>query len=227
MFCCPFSSNWLVLHFLWFIFWTLSPLVHCCVPWLVHLFSTGWNICLHHPPLVDSLPHAAVGRGGGPGGALSEVGETLHQVAVARDELDASVQHAFIDPLQELHSTELKEIRVRGCRPDQPRSLRSASKVRCNNMLCLFFFFAALLQHQLKKMNGRRLDLDYKRRRGGKVPAEEVEQARDKFLTSKELAESSMFVLLQNDVGIRRRNPRIPHLPPTPTIISEFVFILL
>lgn len=56
-------------------------------------------------------------------------------------------------------------------------------------------------------MNGRRLDLDYKRRRGGKVPAEEVEQAWEKFLTSKELAESSMFVLLQNDVGIRRRNP--------------------
>lgn len=99
------------------------------------------------------------------GGALSEVGETLHQVALARDELDASVQHTFVDPLQELHSTELKDIR-----------------------------------HQLKKMNGRRLDLDYKRRRGGKVPAEEVEQAWEKFLTSKELAESSMFVLLQNDV---------------------------
>lgn len=55
-------------------------------------------------------------------------------------------------------------------------------------------------------MNGRRLDLDYKRRRGGKVPAEEVEQAWDKFITSKELAESSMFVLLQNDVGTRWRN---------------------
>lgn len=55
-------------------------------------------------------------------------------------------------------------------------------------------------------MNGRRLDLDYKRRRGGKVPSEEVEQAWDKFITSKELAERSMFVLLQNDVGIWRRN---------------------
>lgn len=50
-------------------------------------------------------------------------------------------------------------------------------------------------------MNGRRLDLDYKRRRSGKVPTEEVEQAWDKFIASKELAESSMFVLLQNDVG--------------------------
>lgn len=63
-------------------------------------------------PIVVSLLHPAVGPWAEQGGALSEVGETLHQVAVARDELDASVQHAFIDPLQELHSTELKDIRV-------------------------------------------------------------------------------------------------------------------
>lgn len=69
-------------------------------------------------PIVDSPLHPAVGPWGGQGGALSEVGETLHQVAVARDELDASVQHAFIDPLQELHSTELKDIRVGGWCPD-------------------------------------------------------------------------------------------------------------
>lgn len=57
-------------------------------------------------------------------------------------------------------------------------------------------------QYQLKKMNGRRLDLDYKRRRSGKIPAEEVRQAWDKFITSKELAERSMFNLLQNDVSV-------------------------
>lgn len=62
-------------------------------------------------------------------------------------------------------------------------------------------------QYQLKKMNGRRLDLDYKRRRSGKVPAEEVRQAWDKFITSKELAERSMFVLLQNDVSLGRTHP--------------------
>ncbi|KAM8751540.1 endophilin-A3b isoform 1-T2 [Acanthopagrus schlegelii] len=99
------------------------------------------------------------------GGALSVVGETLQQVAQARDTLDVNVKHSFIDPLQDLHNTELKDIR-----------------------------------YQLKKLNGRRLDFDYKRRRRGKVPAEELRQAWDKFITSKELAERSMFILLQNDV---------------------------
>ncbi|XP_026166651.1 endophilin-A3b isoform X2 [Mastacembelus armatus] len=99
------------------------------------------------------------------GGALVTVGEALQQVAQAKDALDVNVKHGFIEPLQELHSTELTEIR-----------------------------------HQLKKLNGRRLDFDYKRRRRGKIPADELQQAWDKFLASKELAEQSMFVLLQNDV---------------------------
>lgn len=41
------------------------------------------------------------------------MGETLHQVAVARDELDVNIKHAFIDPLQDLHNMELKDIRVK------------------------------------------------------------------------------------------------------------------
>lgn len=99
------------------------------------------------------------------GGALTGVGEALQQVAQARDTLDVNVKRTFIDPLQDLHNTELKDIR-----------------------------------YQLKKLNGRRLDFDYKRRRRGKVPAEELQQAWDKFMTSKELSERSMFTLLQNDV---------------------------
>ncbi|XP_038560913.1 endophilin-A3b [Micropterus salmoides] len=98
-------------------------------------------------------------------GALTDVGDALQQVAQARDVLDVNVKRTFIDPLQDLHDTELKEIR-----------------------------------YQLKKLNGRRLDFDYKRRRRGKVPAEEVRQAWNKFITSKEQAERSMFVLLQSDV---------------------------
>lgn len=93
-----------------------APVVH----WLEPLAPLAPS-----PPLVDSLPHPAFGPRGGAGGALSEVGETLHQVALARDELDASVQHTFIDPLQELHGTELKDIRVRGWCPDQPCSVKS------------------------------------------------------------------------------------------------------
>ncbi|XP_011605529.1 endophilin-A3b isoform X1 [Takifugu rubripes] len=99
------------------------------------------------------------------GGALLGMGETLHQVAQARDALGVNVKCTFIDPLQDLHDTELKEIK-----------------------------------YQLKKVNSQRLDFDYKKRRSGKIPAGELQQAWRKFVTSKELAERSMFVLLQNDV---------------------------
>uniref|UniRef100_A0A8C9RY01 SH3 domain containing GRB2 like 3, endophilin A3 n=1 Tax=Scleropages formosus TaxID=113540 RepID=A0A8C9RY01_SCLFO len=54
--------------------------------------------------------------------------------------------------------------------------------------------------HHLKKLEGRRLDLDYKKKRQGKIPDEEVRQAVEKFDESKELAERSMFNFLENDV---------------------------
>ncbi|XP_015239298.1 PREDICTED: endophilin-A3 isoform X2 [Cyprinodon variegatus] len=56
------------------------------------------------------------------------------------------------------------------------------------------------IKYQLKKVNGRRLDFDYKKRRRGKVAAEEIRLAWDKFITSKDSAERSMFILLQRDV---------------------------
>ncbi|XP_037689115.1 endophilin-A3 isoform X3 [Choloepus didactylus] len=54
--------------------------------------------------------------------------------------------------------------------------------------------------HHLKKLEGRRLDYDYKRKRVGKIPDEEIRQAVEKFEESKELAERSMFNFLENDV---------------------------
>ncbi|XP_048418956.1 endophilin-A3a isoform X3 [Stegostoma tigrinum] len=54
--------------------------------------------------------------------------------------------------------------------------------------------------HHLKKLEGRRLDYDYKKKRHGKIPDEEIRQAIDKFEESKELAEISMFNFLENDV---------------------------
>ncbi|KFP56328.1 Endophilin-A3, partial [Cariama cristata] len=54
--------------------------------------------------------------------------------------------------------------------------------------------------HHLKKLEGRRLDYDYKKKRFGKIPDEEVKQAVEKFEESKELAERSMFNFLENDV---------------------------
>uniref|UniRef100_A0A452RAS6 SH3 domain containing GRB2 like 3, endophilin A3 n=1 Tax=Ursus americanus TaxID=9643 RepID=A0A452RAS6_URSAM len=55
--------------------------------------------------------------------------------------------------------------------------------------------------HHLKKLEGRRLDYDYKKKRVGKIPDEEVRQAVEKFEESKELAERSMFNFLENDVS--------------------------
>ncbi|XP_012369268.2 endophilin-A3 [Octodon degus] len=55
-------------------------------------------------------------------------------------------------------------------------------------------------RHHLKKLEGRRLDYDYKKKRVGKIPDEEVRQAVEKFEESKELAERSMFNFLENDV---------------------------
>nr|XP_040020740.1 endophilin-A3a isoform X2 [Gasterosteus aculeatus aculeatus] len=56
------------------------------------------------------------------------------------------------------------------------------------------------ITHHLKKMEGRRLDFDYKKKRQGKIPDEEIRQAVEKFDESRELAERSMFNFLENDV---------------------------
>ncbi|KAK2868469.1 hypothetical protein Q7C36_000340 [Tachysurus vachellii] len=56
------------------------------------------------------------------------------------------------------------------------------------------------IQHQLKKVEGRRLDYDYKKKRQGKIPDEELRAALEKFHESKEVAEISMHNLLETDV---------------------------
>ncbi|XP_077580851.1 endophilin-A2-like isoform X2 [Stigmatopora nigra] len=56
------------------------------------------------------------------------------------------------------------------------------------------------IQHHKKKMESRRLDYDYKKKRQGKIPEEELRQALEKFDESKENAETSMYNLLETDV---------------------------
>lgn len=58
------------------------------------------------------------------------------------------------------------------------------------------------LQHHLKKLEGRRLDYDYKKKRQGKIPEEEIRQALEKFDESKDVAETSMYNLLETDVSV-------------------------
>ncbi|XP_033973347.1 endophilin-A3-like [Trematomus bernacchii] len=124
--------------------------------------------------LGDSMTHYGqeLGAESEFGGALLGVGGALHEVSQARVVLDEEARRSFMEPLEELQDTELKEIRVRGGESQK---------------------------FQLKKLNGRRLDFDYKRRQRGNVSAEEVHLAWDKFITSKESVERSMFVLLQSD----------------------------
>ncbi|KAG9486645.1 hypothetical protein GDO78_006821 [Eleutherodactylus coqui] len=56
------------------------------------------------------------------------------------------------------------------------------------------------ISHHLKKLEGRRLDFDYKKKRQGKITDDEIRQALEKFDESKEIAESSMFNLLEMDI---------------------------
>ncbi|KAH0517595.1 Endophilin-A2 [Microtus ochrogaster] len=56
------------------------------------------------------------------------------------------------------------------------------------------------IQHHMKKLEGRRLDFDYKKKRQGKIPDEELRQALEKFEKSKEVAETSMHNLLETDI---------------------------
>ncbi|XP_026094772.1 endophilin-A3-like isoform X2 [Carassius auratus] len=106
-----------------------------------------------------------LGAESGFGFALLEMGESLKQVAQAKDCMDVRVKRTFIDPLLSLQHKELKEI-----------------------------------AYHLKKLEGRRLDFDYKKRRKGKIADSEIKKAFEKFEESKELAERSMFNLLERDV---------------------------
>ncbi|KAA0724413.1 Endophilin-A3 Endophilin-3 SH3 domain-containing GRB2-like protein 3 SH3p13 [Triplophysa tibetana] len=55
------------------------------------------------------------------------------------------------------------------------------------------------IRFHLRKLEGRRLDFDFKKRRKGKIANTEIKNALEKFEESKDSAESSMFNLLQKD----------------------------
>lgn len=88
------------------------------------------------------------------------------------------------------------------------RDLSAAWSLKTISKLIPHPFFFFLYKHHLKKLEGRRLDFDYKKKRQGKIPDEEIKQAVEKFEESKELAERSMFNFLENDVSSREHCSR-------------------
>ena len=57
--------------------------------------------------------------------------------------------------------------------------------------------------HHRKKLQGRKLDYDCKKRQQqskGQVPDKEIKQAEDKFAESLHLAQMGMFNIMENDV---------------------------
>lgn len=52
-----------------------------------------------------------------PGPALGEVGEAMRELSEVKDSLDMEVKQNFIDPLQNLHDKDLREIQVSATSP--------------------------------------------------------------------------------------------------------------
>ncbi|KAK1791483.1 hypothetical protein P4O66_013166 [Electrophorus voltai] len=148
--------------------------------------------------------------------ALIDTGEAMRELGEVKDALDMEVKQNFIDPLQNLHDKDLKEIQPftaalveSHCKGGQPSyCLAFTGWERGEALVCLYLptglamstTAISMPQHHLKKMEGRRLDFDYKKKRQGKVTEEEIKQALEKFDDSKEIAEQSMFNLLENDI---------------------------
>ncbi|KAH0625856.1 hypothetical protein JD844_034192 [Phrynosoma platyrhinos] len=64
------------------------------------------------------------------------------------------------------------------------------------------------IQHHLKKLEGRRLDFDYKKKRQGKIPDEELRQALEKFEESKEQV-SQLSALVDAQLDYHRQAVQI------------------
>ncbi|XP_010769566.1 endophilin-A3-like, partial [Notothenia coriiceps] len=109
------------------------------------------------------------------------------------------------------HGQDLGEDSIFGCAlTDMGEAMRQMAHVKDSLDISVKLNFIDPLQHlqdrdlkeithHLKKLEGRRLDFDCKKKRQGKIPDEEIRQAVEKFEESRELAERSMFHFLEND----------------------------
>lgn len=109
------------------------------------------------------------------GQSLVDAGESFKRLAEVKYSLEENVKQNFLEPLSHLQSKDLKEV-----------------------------------NHHRKKLSGRRLDFDCKKRKkekgeaakagGSAITEEELRIAEEKFEESKQLAETAMYNLLENDV---------------------------
>ena len=105
------------------------------------------------------------------GECLVEAGESFKQLADYKYSLEDTVKQNFLEPLSHLQSKDIKEV-----------------------------------NHHRKKLSGRRLDYDCKKRKkdkggeGSNVTDEDIRIAEEKFEESKELTETAMTNLLENDI---------------------------
>lgn len=84
------------------------------------------------------------------------MGDTLKQMADVKYSLDDNVKQNFLEPLHQLQMKDLKEVMV---------SLNSREIISLFLIPLLMIIYFNVFQHHRKKLQGRRLDFDCKRRR--------------------------------------------------------------
>ena len=112
------------------------------------------------------------------GSALVDSGEAFRQMADIKYNLEDTIKQNFLDPLTVLQQKDLKELAV---------------------SYLMISIVIMMLQFHRKKLMGRRLDYDCKKRQ--KAPDEEMASAEEKLEESKRLAETAIWNVLENDVG--------------------------
>lgn len=140
--------------------------------------------------------------------SLNEMGEAMKQMAEIKFAFEDNVKQNFLEPLTQLQNKDVRDVQVRHriLYIKSSSTAREGERGRDGYLLlhdffieCVIFYFAQKFHR--KKLEGRRLDFDCKRRRAAgtfATPAE-IKAAEDKFEESFNLASKGMHNLLNNE----------------------------